>query len=536
MTDQQFQDLVKKLEKKAAEDISGYRRKTLMLAAAGYFYISTLLLVILLLLCGLAYLMIQGKGQAAIIKLVFIIGATGLAVIRSLWVRWPEPDGIRLRQQDAPLLFSEVEGIRHKLKAPRIHRILLNDSFNAAMEQKPRLGIFGWPRGYLHIGLPLLDALDPQQFRSVLAHELGHLSGNHARLSAWVYNARLRWWQVMQQFEKQDHFGSGLFKSFFKWYAPYLSAYSFVMARKHEYEADKRAAEITSAETMVGALVAIDVQALHLEQKFWPKIYKEIKASAEAPRDVFTQMQNGFRGSLNPNFIAESLSTSLKAETGYTDTHPCLRDRVAAFGFGEEWIQNHALAGRQDGISAAEYYFGQSHDVLTKRLDNNWNTGIQDWWQQKHKEALDKSENFSNIEAEIAAGNHDVELMWTRAELAYELLESKEALVRYRDLLDAHPDHAAGHYRIGESMLAAGEEQGIASLNRAMELDPSLIVPACALISQYLLKGSRLADAEIYEKRAKEQWDLQQNAERERENFESPIKLRPHNLDKTELE
>lgn len=535
MTDAQFAALAKTLEKKASQNEPAYRRRTLLLAATGYLYIGLILLIILALLGVLGWLLSQGTARLAIGKMAFIVAAAGWAVVRSLWVRWPEPDGIRLQHQDAPALFATAEAIRDQLKAPRIHQILLNNSYNASMEQKPRLGILGWPRGYLHIGLPLLQALNSSQFRSVLAHELAHLSGNHARLSAWVYHVRLRWLQVMQQMEKQEHFGSWLFKSFFQWYAPYLNAYSFVMARQHEYEADQRAAEITGVSATAGALVAMDIQGLHLHDTFWPGIYKRIQASPEAPADVYSQLRESLRGGLNPGFIAESLGKSMQTNTDHTDTHPCMRERIEALGITKEQLPDLVSTTYLEQGSAAEHYFGEALTSLTKRLDQEWHANTGEWWKQQHEGFKEKSAKLFALDTTVAAGDRDAESLWTRAELAHELLENEEAQKRFQDLIDAHPHHAAGHYRLGESLLEAGNEQGLDFLKYSMELDSDLTAPACDRIARYLQRCSRQAEAEVYARRAEERWTLQRNAELERENIGSATRLKPHHLDENQL-
>jgi Zn-dependent protease with chaperone function len=57
---------------------------------------------------------------------------------------------------------------------------------NASVVQIPRLGVFGWSRNYLTVGVPLLDAVTPEQFEAVLAHELGHLARAHGRFRTWI--------------------------------------------------------------------------------------------------------------------------------------------------------------------------------------------------------------------------------------------------------------------------------------------------------------------------------------------------------------
>jgi hypothetical protein len=58
-----------------------------------------------------------------------------------------------------------------RFRTPRFHHVLVTDDFNAAVVQAPRLGLFGWYRNYLLIGLPLAKALTVEQFKAVLAHE-----------------------------------------------------------------------------------------------------------------------------------------------------------------------------------------------------------------------------------------------------------------------------------------------------------------------------------------------------------------------------
>jgi hypothetical protein len=42
------------------------------------------------------------------------------------------------------------------LKTASIHEVLVTPEFNASIAQVPRLGVFGWHRNYLRIGLPLM--------------------------------------------------------------------------------------------------------------------------------------------------------------------------------------------------------------------------------------------------------------------------------------------------------------------------------------------------------------------------------------------
>jgi Zn-dependent protease with chaperone function len=197
MTRQEFEQLVRRLEQVAAADKKSYRLKVALLAAGGYAFVVLVLAVLFGLVGLLAAAVVADKGSGAI-QLIFALCVVAWAVLRGMWVRWPEPEGIRLRKGQAPRLFEEVNRIRRMLRTPRVHRIYLDMRYNASMEQRPRLGILGWPMGQMTVGLPLMLAVAPEEFRAVLAHEMGHLSREHGRIVGWIYRIRQTWTQILQ--------------------------------------------------------------------------------------------------------------------------------------------------------------------------------------------------------------------------------------------------------------------------------------------------------------------------------------------------
>jgi hypothetical protein len=142
------------------------------------------------------------------------------------------PKGETVNAGEAPELFAMLRQLQQRLQTPAIHAVLLTTDFNAAVSQVPRLGIFGWHRNYLLLGLPLMKGLTVEQFQADLGHEQGHLSRGHARVANWIYRMRMIWTQLESAFERKNHWGSGLILRFFKWYIPYFNAISFPFARQ----------------------------------------------------------------------------------------------------------------------------------------------------------------------------------------------------------------------------------------------------------------------------------------------------------------
>jgi Zn-dependent protease with chaperone function len=109
----------------------------------------------------------------ALLKFAIPLLALAALIVRSLWVRIPAPEGISIREDQAPNLFEAADRLSQQLRAPRPRDVILDGRFNAGVAQIPRFGVLGWSRNYLPSGSPLLDALTPEQFEAVLAHEFG---------------------------------------------------------------------------------------------------------------------------------------------------------------------------------------------------------------------------------------------------------------------------------------------------------------------------------------------------------------------------
>ena len=177
----------------------------------------------------------------------------------------PAPEGRFITRGQAPELFAVLDGLRKKLRGPPIHHVLITGDFNAGIVQVPRLGVAGWPANYLLLGLPLMQALSGQHIEAVLAHEYGHLAGAHGRFASWIYRVRLAWAQLAATLEETAQWSALLFRRFFAWYAPYFAAYTFVLARANEYDADRCSADIVGADIAADALVSVAVKGRHLE-------------------------------------------------------------------------------------------------------------------------------------------------------------------------------------------------------------------------------------------------------------------------------
>jgi Zn-dependent protease with chaperone function len=315
MTSDRFDLMVMRLEREAHRSPGLYRFRVALLALLGYVFIFLVLAFAVGLLGLLAFLVkfmilnMRG-GSVGLLKILIpvILGVLAFIALtlQALWVRIPDPEGEEMTREEAVPLFQEIDRLRRELKVPRFHKVFLTDEFNASVVQVPRLGIFGWQKNYLTLGIPLLATLSPEQFRAVLAHELGHISGAHSRFGGYIYRVNRTWMQLAHAYEYEDHGGAVVFAAFFNWYAPYFFAYTFAIQRADEYEADKLAARVVGPAKIAEALIAGDLAIRRLMER------------VPGPVDQRTQQQ--------------WLNDAMEVQTDTGDTHPCLAARLRALG------------------------------------------------------------------------------------------------------------------------------------------------------------------------------------------------------------
>ncbi len=309
MTNEQFDFLVRRLERDARENPSGYHFRVFLLALLGYAYIFLALALVGGIVYGAIWLFTHGaRPSVGLLKIALPVltslGLFALIVLRALWVPLNEPEGMELKRTEAVPLFQAVDRLRTQLKVPRFHRVILTHDFNAGVVQTPRLGVFGWQKNFLLLGLPLLLTLSPDEFRAVLAHELGHVSQAHGRFGGWIYRVNKTWFQLLETFAHEGHNGAVVFAPFFAWYAPFFAAYTFALRRAAEYEADRHAAELVGPRLIADTLIRSEL--------------------------VFRQAAERARPPLPSEQVWRWLNDAMAEKTGTEDTHPALADRLRA--------------------------------------------------------------------------------------------------------------------------------------------------------------------------------------------------------------
>jgi Zn-dependent protease with chaperone function len=522
-----YDAVVARLTEYAQRHPRGYRARVAGLALLGYAYLFIMLALLAGLVAALVFVILKNFGAYILFKAVIPFVVLIWMIGRSLWVKFTPPEGIELRAADAPRLMAEIEEVRTAMQAPRVHRVLVTDEFNAGVSQYPRLGIFGGYRVYLVIGLPLLGALPPEEFRAVLAHEFGHVSRAHGRFGAWIMRVRRTWFQLLGELDEKNHPAQGLFTRFFRVYAPYFEACTSVLSRAQEFEADEMAARISPG--AVGpSLCRIEMAKRYLGRVFWPDVHAATRTSAEPPADVYRRLLADIPGAGAHASAGEWLAEELRQPTRTWDSHPATAERLAAVG-----VQPGPPPAFR--TSAAQALLGPRADALADELGRAWQEDVREHWAHEHQQALQAAEQLSALEAKADSLTEaeEGERVW----LTLQLHGAEVAVPMARALLDAGQEDASVHFLLGRSLAGEGDDAALPHLERAVALDHTYTPPACSIAAELLERLGRDEEAGAYHDRWSEYREMMTAAEQER----SPAALTPkdvflpHGLDAGQL-
>jgi Zn-dependent protease with chaperone function len=308
-------------------------------------------------------------------------------VTRALWVQTHPPvppGGVRLTEVDAPELFAEIRRVQTQLDAVAVDEVFVYDALNAAAVQYPRLGVFGWHKNVLWIGLPYLVLLGKDEFRSVLAHELGHLRRNHSRLRNWTLRVRRSWARLVAD-ESHGDFTRGVLMGIVRQYETRFAAMTFVLARNGELDADQSAVTVAGRTAVAAGLVRSHALSAQVVDEFWDRVYGEASTAAE-PGSPYLRMIRERAVLRARGNDRETLQQVLQLESTFDCVHPSLADRLSAIGVSSGEATTALLSA--DGESE-RHWLGDGLAQIAGRCDEEWRTRVRTSWRKRYLVAED---------------------------------------------------------------------------------------------------------------------------------------------------
>ena len=480
MTREEFDGLIQRLEEVSRKNPRLYNARIIGLVTLAYAY---LLLVLFgsLALCVAMIVMVFYAPVTIKIAILGLIAFGGIfqAVLRGLWVKLEPPKGQPVTRQQAPKLFALLDELRAALDCRPFHEVLIIGDMNAFVVQIPRLGVFGWHRNYLLLGLPLMQSLAPDEFKAVLAHEFAHSSRGHGRFGNWLYRVRRTWAQIFEQMAKRRTRWGGVLFKFLNWFWPVFNGHVFVLARANEYEADACAARLAGADAAASALTRIRVDGALLAEKFWPEVFLRANQEKEPPAKVMVQLDETLKHGPPPDDAARWLRRAFLIETNNADTHPSLKDRLRAIGRLPAEIPSDLPPGPPQ--NAAEFFLGAHAEAAAQQLSEEWRKAVTPQWTARHEQTRKLAVELAGLEKPAVTPPSPAQL-WEKARKLAELQGDGAAVPALEQVIALEPRHAAANFILGCHHLKTDDPRGVELVETAMNSDPALVQNGCNLL------------------------------------------------------
>jgi Zn-dependent protease with chaperone function len=278
---------------------------------------------------SLYYLVLVMPGLWALLYMVFMmLGVTGTP---------QDVSAVVSRDQDPGRLWDRVDRLAQRVGTRPPAELRLTAEPNAGVVEESRwLGLIPVTRR-MYLGIPLLYALPPGQLDAVICHELGHYSRGHTRAGAVCYRAHVaaklmvdgltivrarrnsaRRRKVVNRVVSEAHY---------QLVCRYTKVYrrlSAATAQSQEFQADAKAAEITSAQTTADAL-----RAAHAVIAGWGMFTESKKGLPQlvgGTSDPFTEFRDKWK---DPAFRRDAtLTAAARKVHDPFSTHPSLQERL----------------------------------------------------------------------------------------------------------------------------------------------------------------------------------------------------------------
>jgi Zn-dependent protease with chaperone function len=483
----EFDALIRKLEAVSHQNPRLYFARVAGLVLLAYGYLGFILLGSLALsiaiVVGVVFVPNALTIKLGLVGLV-LFGGLFIAIARGLWIRMEPPTGLVVTREQAPKLFTLLDELRAALDCQPFHRVLLMGEHNAAVVQTPRLGLFGWHRNYLLLGLPLMQSLAPDEFKAVLAHEFAHSSRGHGRFGNWIYRVRRSWERIFEQMARQGSGGGRVLTAFLNWFWPQFNAHAFVLSRANEYEADACSVRLAGADAAANALMRLPVDGEFINEKFWPDIRTQVQHVKEPPANTMIALGQALKAGPSLEDSTRWMRQAFLIETSNADTHPCLKDRLRAMNrLPASFAQGEFPTSRPPTpeINAADFFLEREAEKLAQLLSENWRQDVSPHWAKWHEEARKIATDLAAMEKPSDAPASADEL-WERAEKLIALHGDSGATPVIEQILALDAHHAAANFVRGRVLLEVDDPRGVTFLETAIASDVMLTPNACELL------------------------------------------------------
>lgn len=436
-----------------------FARRTGLNAVLGFAALACLAL----LLCLLLLVTVVAWWRAATgwpwLLLGLLILAAGWPLWRALRLRPALPPGVVVGPQQAKEVHALVEKACATLNAAPVDELRFDISLEVKLVPQPRLGVLGWPRQVLVIGLPLMMALGTEPLAALVMHALVPVRGeSHWRRAlkqpaAWAERQRRTWWALAAGWTPArllPWWQDAVLGPFMERFWPHFEARAVVQGREEAMIADRLVLSRCGAQALATALLGPAVQQHFLDEVFWPQRWAAARESHLPNVLPLRELRALIGASLRHPQAKGWLHDALQALPARGDLRPALRDRLALTGDAAR-LSKRASEGR----SAADSLLGRQLDSWIDLLDAHWQREVAAEWTDVHHAHRERQKLLTELAESHASRpvSLDDHLLWIRT--ASQVHGPAAAVPIARDAVARHPQSAGARHLLACALLDA---------------------------------------------------------------------------------
>ena len=424
-------------------------------------------------------------------------------VVRALRRPNARARGLKLERASAPRLYELIDETARRLGVRPPGGIWLTMGLDAKT-----IASGGEPD--LLLGLPLLDAVSPDELRAIVAVVLARPFTGDGRTAA-AYRAGMRWGEVLipavQTPARAGANVAALVAVAWVW----LLDFEHVAAAREEH-ARAAASGLTGERDVEAALTRVAVCESYVDEVFWPALVARHSANVEAP-DAITQLRNAVHARMPDDEWQRRWNRAraeLKLATIDPPTQDVDRPRASAL------------------VDAAP--------VFTQAFDATWRAANAFNWTALQKGIGAQAAKLDELDAIASTRELTEREAWQRLLLREAREGTPAMLADLRAWAAAHPTDGPAQFQAGRALLSQQDESGIPLIEHAIVLDERYGVEGNALIAAYLRGRAREEEATDYWKRSEAAAKDLNKGLQARTKVAKNVTLRAHELGAKEVE
>ena len=182
---------------------------------------------------------------------------------------------------------------------------------------------------------------------------------------------------------------------------------------------------------------------------------------------------------------------------------------LAAIGYPKD---SPEVAGLLDAVvkadeqqqSAAAHYLRDLPEDFVTRQNRLLREQLAQAWSQSHANNNEAKKQLAKLEETAKERLLTIEEQWQRVMLLSQVQDDNATIPFLKTILSEHPDHVGAHFVLGAILLDQHNTEGVALLEKAMELNPATTGDASSRLSGFYFEQGNRELAETFRKRAVE--------------------------------